>query len=51
MLLRGCVQFIKILQSFDQITTLTYALMDNFCPCLVTEKHALTAAHCFMKNE
>ena len=27
--------FLKILRSFDQITTLTYVLMDNFCPCLV----------------
>ena len=25
--------FLKILRSFDQITTLTYVLMDNFCPC------------------
>ena len=23
----------KIFRSFDQITTLTYILMNNFCPC------------------
>ena len=22
-------------QSFDQITTVTYVLIDNFCPCLI----------------
>ena len=26
--------FLKILRSFDEITTLTYVLIDNFCPCL-----------------
>ena len=25
-------QFLKTSQSFDHITTLTYVLMDNFCP-------------------
>ena len=25
---------LKMFQSFDQITTLTDVLMDNFCPCL-----------------
>ena len=33
-------------QSFDQITTLTYVLMDIFCPCfnigLIVEKISLT---------
>ena len=29
-------RFKKMIQSFDQITTLTYVLIDidNFCPCL-----------------
>ena len=30
---RGCTIFKKMFQSFDQITTLTYVLVDNFCPC------------------
>ena len=25
--------YLIIFRSFDQITTLTYVLMDNFCPC------------------
>ena len=25
----------KKVQSFDQIKTLTYVLMDNFCPCFL----------------
>ena len=25
----------KNFRFFDQITTLTYVLMDNFCPCLI----------------
>ena len=28
-----CRIFFLIFGSFDQITTLTYVLMDNFCPC------------------
>ena len=27
--------FFQIFRSFDQITTLTYVLMANFCPCFV----------------
>ena len=30
------VIFKKNLRSFDQITTLIYLLMDNFCPCFYT---------------
>ena len=29
------VRFFKTFQSFDQITTLTYVLMDSFCPCFL----------------
>ena len=28
------LRFFKTLQSFDQITTLTYVLWTTFCPCL-----------------
>ena len=34
MLWRVCA-ILKIFQSFDKITTLTYFLMDNFCPCFL----------------
>ena len=29
------VWFLKNFRSFDQITTLTYVLMDKFCPCFI----------------
>ena len=32
MLWRGCM-ILKNVQSLNQITTLTYVLIDNFCPC------------------
>ena len=32
---RGCMIYLKLPRSSDRITTLTYVLMDNFCPCLV----------------
>ena len=28
--------FFTIIRPSDLITTLTYVLMDNFCPCLIT---------------
>ena len=28
-------QFLKTVKSFDQITTLIYVLIDNFCPCFL----------------
>ena len=41
--MEGVLRFLKTSQSFDQITTSTYVLMDNFCLCfflcLISRKH------------
>ena len=35
------LRFFKTSQSFDQITTLTYVIIDNFCPCFTIKQGPL----------